>query len=166
MRDGGGCRRKPREERRNVVLEARLRGDRGWGQACILNLSSRGLLVYSDAPANPGSYVEVRRGEQVIVARVVWRRSNRIGLSSQEKLQLGEIVSGTAASAALQLTASNLAPERRKLPREDQSRLRARAGQFVAIAAFGASLAGLSYVAATAILAPAMAKVTAALHVP
>jgi hypothetical protein len=157
---------KPREERRNVVLEARLRGDRGWGQACILNLSSRGLLVYSDAPANPGSYVEIRRGEPVIVARVVWRRSNRIGLSSREKLQLGEMVSGTAASAGLQLTASNLAVERRKLSREDQSRLRARRGQFAAIAAFGACLAGLSYVAATAILTPAMSKVTAALHVP
>ena len=120
MLDGGGFTGfKAREERRNVVLQAQLLGGRGRRDACILNVSTRGLLVYSDAAASPGSYVEVRRGEQVIVARVVWRRSNRIGPSSQQKLQVGDIVSGAGASA-LQLTASSPAIERRKLPREDQ----------------------------------------------
>ena len=73
------------------MLPARMRSASGWSDACILNLSSRGLLVYSNGTANPGSFVEVRRGGQLVVARVVWRENQRIGLSSSDAVRVNDI---------------------------------------------------------------------------
>lgn len=143
----GSCGRilKPREQRRTVVLQARLRGDRGWGDACILNLSSRGLLVYSASAAPPGSVVEIRRGEQAIVARVVWRQQNRFGLQAQGEVQIEQLITGSA-SAATDAAAAGPVGDRRKRPRDaEDSRIRGRICEFAAVAGVGAVLAAAAY---------------------
>jgi len=160
------CRKgvKPRETRRTVVLQARMRSGQGWADACILNVSTRGLLVYSSSPAKPGCYVEVRRGEYAITARVMWRESGRIGLRSQDAVNLEEVISGSQASA-LQLGAPTLAAERRRFQRSHEgSRLAARLSEFVSLSLAGTALAIIAYATVAGALSAPLAKVTAALH--
>jgi hypothetical protein len=60
---------KARQERRRVLIPARIKQGAGWTDVCIRNLSPRGLLLHGQSPPRPGSYVEVRRGSYIIVAR-------------------------------------------------------------------------------------------------
>ena len=135
---------RPRELRRQVLLPARMRIGMSWSDACILNISSRGLLIRSGGPAPEGSIIELRRGDHVIVARVMWRQGPKAGLQADERLPVEEILT-IAQSASLQLTASRSPTvERRRQPRplDDHSRMRARAIEFIGTAVVGASLAG------------------------
>lgn len=164
MLDGG--RRpnfKPREDRQNVVLQARIRADGGWGDACILNLSSRGLLAYSQTPASPGTIIELRRGEQVIIAQVVWRQDRRIGLKSRDRLVIDEIISGSRA-ANLQISVPSMDLRRCRTARSlEESRTKARLGEFLSIITISAALAALGYSAVAEALSTPIARVSEAL---
>lgn len=135
-------RQRPRELRRRVVLPARLLTGAQWSDTCILNISSRGLMIHSGRVAPKDSLVELHRGEHVIVARVVWRDGARVGLQSTDRVPVDEIMSAGAANV-LRVTAGGHAIERRRKPRENRSdaRLRARTIEFVAVGAIAASLA-------------------------
>ena len=123
------------------MLPARMRSASGWSDACILNISSRGLLIYSAGRATPGSFVEIRRGTQLVVARVVWRENQRLGLSSQDLVRVEDIISNEAAAVAVQTSGFNV--ERRKVPRtSEQSRLMSRAMEFAFTIALVVALAG------------------------
>ena len=124
------------------MIPARLRNGAAWADACILNISSRGLLVHSPRGVPQGGIVELRRGEHVIVARVVWRDGTRVGLRADDRLPVDEIISLDGA-AAFQLTAPGPGqPERRKRqrPAPMDSRLRGRAMEFVSVGVIAASL--------------------------
>lgn len=160
---GVTARTKPREERRSVVLPARMCVDGVWDDACILNLSQRGLMVHSCSPAMPGSYVEIRRGGQEIVARVIWRTNNRMGLLSQRRLHVAQVISGKELPS-LQRAADTLGIERRRLLRAaDRNRVRARLAQFVAVGLVGAALASAAYAAVVESLGRSLAEVAFAL---
>ena len=154
----------PREERRRVVVQARVRSGAGWNDACILNVSSRGLLIYANCATRPGRYVELHRGEQVIVAKVVWRNNQRMGLFSNDRLPVEQIISNQAAAGAAAATAGELLVERRKRPRDpERSRERARAMEFLSLVLIGLVVAGALAAYATQTLSRPLAKVTAAL---
>jgi len=146
------------------MLPARLRAGAQWSDTCILNISSRGLLIHSARAAPEGSIIELRRGDQVIVARVMWREGARVGLQADERLPVEQIMS-LGQSKALQLTASSgAAVERRKQPRtEVDARLRGRAIEFASVAVIAASLALTIWSMASEALARPMAAVSAAL---
>src|SRR3954465_9995212 len=84
---------KSREWRRSVLLKARLRTAAGWSDACILNISSGGLLMHASRPADRGSVVEVKQGEHLIRARVMWSDGARVGLRTDEQLPVEQILS-------------------------------------------------------------------------
>lgn len=84
-----------REWRRCVRVRARINSPAGWRDASILNVSSRGLMIAAPACSDPGTWVELRGGDQVIVARVVWRKGQRAGLRSDGVLPLMDIISLT-----------------------------------------------------------------------
>src|SRR3954453_8262022 len=84
---------KSREWRRSVLLKARIRTGAGWSDACILNISSRGMLIHAIRASDRGSIVEVRQGEHVIRARVVWSDGARAGLRADERLPVEQILS-------------------------------------------------------------------------
>ena len=108
---------RPRELRRRVVLPARLRTGAQWSDACILNISSRGMMIHSGRAGPEGTRVELRRGEHVIIARVMWCDGGPAGLRSDERLPVEEIMS-LSQSSALQLVASGGdLVDRRKSPR-------------------------------------------------
>ena len=156
-----GTSHKPRELRRRVVVPARLRHGASWSDACILNISSRGLMIHSGRPMVEGTQVEVRRGDHVILARVMWRDGGRAGLRAEERVPVEEIMT-LGQSPSLQLTAANR--ERRKHPRAaDRSRLRGRAIEFAGVLTIAASLAGAALVIIEQAFARPLALVSAAL---
>ena len=155
----------PRELRRRVVLPARLRTGAQWSDACILNISSRGMMIHSGRAGPEGTRVELRRGEHVIIARVMWCDGGRAGLRSDERLPVEEIMS-LSQSSALQLVASggDLVDRRKSpRPRADDARLRGRAFEFVGVGAVAVTLALGIWGMAQQALARPLAAVEAAL---
>jgi hypothetical protein len=126
------------------MLRARMRAPFGWTDACILNVSSRGLLINASTAgaAAAGTKVELWHGEQVIVAEVVWRKGTRAGLRTDERVPVEEIMALSKAPA-LQLTAGEWPlQDRRKRPRShEENRLRSRAIEFAGTVAIAACLA-------------------------
>jgi len=155
---------RPRELRRRVVLPARLRVDSSWCDACILNISSRGLMIQVARGLPSTTDVELRRADHVIRARIVWRQGSRVGLQSDERLPVDEILSLSQAPS-LQLTASGAFVERRKQPRRiyEQSRMRARLFEFAGIAVIAGSFAIGVFVMVEQAFARPMAMIEAAL---
>ena len=141
---------KPREERQKVMIKARMRSGASWHDVCILNLSLHGAGIQAPEPPERGSYVEIRRGSHVLIARVAWSKGHRAGLRSQDPIFIQSLVAEP--NAAAQSKAPGLPVERRRAPRtvrqrHDRSRLLGRTMEFacfviaagaVALAAFGA----------------------------
>lgn len=148
------------------MLPARIRSSGGWSDACILNISSRGLLVYSNTAVEAGSTVEVRRGGQLVIARVVWRQNQRIGLCSPDPVPIDEIISDKTAAAAVISCASPVrVAERRRRPRShERSRERARAIEFIVLVLFGTAMAGGAAIYVGQALANPMARIASALE--
>ena len=143
------------------MLPARLRNGVKWSDACILNISSRGLMIYAKCFVEPGSYVELRRGGQPIVARVIWRANNRIGLCSHDRLAVEDIVRGEVVAAAVPVFSGSIRVEPRRQPQDvERSRARARAMQFLSLLLIGTALA----VAAGAIVADTLSRPAAAVQ--
>ncbi len=143
------------------MLPARVRTASGWSDACILNISSNGLLVYSNTTAEPGQFVEIRRGRQLVIARIVWRKNQRIGLWSPE-VHIQDLISDETIAAATQGRA--VAIERRTVPRDDgRSRARARAIEFGSTLAIVAAISAWAAVYVYQILSKPLATVKAAL---
>ena len=109
-----------------MVLPARMRHGAAWSDACILNVSSRGLLIHTSRQAPMGSEIELRRGEHVILARVVWRDGAKVGLRADDRVPIEEIVT-LGQSRVLQLSAGG-SVERRKSASPRRPPALARAG--------------------------------------
>jgi hypothetical protein len=152
---------RPRELRRRVILPARLHHGTSWSDACILNISSRGMLVHSARPIARDSEVEIHRGGRVIVARVIWRDGGRTGLQADERLPVEDMmILGPSPSLRLIAPASE---RRSRLRPQDHSRLRGRAIEFAGIAAIAVSLASAGLVMIEAAFARPLALIAAAL---
>jgi hypothetical protein len=156
---------KPREQRRRTMLPARMRSQSGWSDACILNISSRGLLIYSNGLAQPGTFVEVRRGGQLVIARVVWRQNQRMGLCSPDPVHVEDIIRADSAAAATVSTAPDVPTERRRIPRDpERSRDHGRAAEFIAIVLIGGALAFAAMASMQETLARPLAAVDQAMR--
>ena len=155
---------RPREWRRRVILPALVRSDGGWGNASILNISSRGFLIQASRPTPKGSTVELRHGGHVITARVVWREGARAGLATESCVPIEEIMS-LGQAPGLQLTAVARSPVDRRgyIRRHADNRIRARLFEFAAIATLSACIAGCAVAAVRDTLARPLARVGAVL---
>ena len=132
---------KTREARQKVMIRARMRSGVSWHDVCILNLSRRGLGIQAAEPPQRGTYVEICRGSQVIVARVMWAKGHRAGLHSQDAIAVQALVREDPAND--RGAAPNV--ERRRAPRSmqqrhERSRLIARTMEFACV-----GLAGLAF---------------------
>jgi PilZ domain len=153
-----------REPRISVVVPARMRVGARWSDACILNISSRGLLIRSPEGADRGSYVELRRGDQVIIGRVVWRSGARLGLRAQDRVPVEAIVTSKLALSRCTPTQHAAPVERRRVRREhEQSRLRARATEFASIVLVGVTLSAAVFSMVTGAVASPLSRVRTAL---
>ncbi|WP_070156288.1 PilZ domain-containing protein [Sphingobium phenoxybenzoativorans] len=84
---------KPREYRRPVIIEARMRSGGGWVTVCIRNISLHGLMAQTGTPPPPGTYIEIHRGAYTIVGRTVWSRGRKFGVRTQNALDVEGIIS-------------------------------------------------------------------------
>ncbi|QNN64138.1 hypothetical protein H9L12_07015 [Sphingomonas rhizophila] len=158
---------KAREERRKVLIRARMRAPDGWHDACILNVSSRGLMVQAAQPAERGTYLEIRRGAHVIVGRVVWSGKHRLGLPAQDRLPVEALISDPDAAVATPAGRS-ADGERRRSPRpagraHEGNRQWAGVMEFASIALAGAFAASLAYAAIGEALARPIATISDAI---
>jgi hypothetical protein len=142
-------------------MPARLRHGASWSDACILNISSRGLMIHSGRPLAQGTVVEICRGDYVILARVMWRDGAKAGLRAENRVPVEEIIV-LGRSPACELIAG--AGERRKRPREpDRSRLQGRALEFAGAVTIAFALAGAGLAMVQQAFARPLATVSAAL---
>ena len=136
MRGATSRNHKPRELRHRVIAAARMRRPRGWCDATILNISSRGLQIQTSWPLDEGSWVELRRGDHVIRAQVIWYKGVRAGLRSDDLLAVEEIAIGEAAPVLC--TTSDRPRHRRS---DDSHRLLGRAVEFGGVVTIAVLLA-------------------------
>jgi hypothetical protein len=138
-----------------VFVKARIRVGGSWGDVCVRDISSRGLLLQAANVPPRGSYIEVRRGRHSVVARVVWASDERFGVLAQDRISIDGFVGEPDLSTIDFNTASRAQPgfERRAAPRGsevqrlEQKLLRSR--RISSVLQF-MTLAGLGAIAATA----------------
>ena len=168
--DNKGCLQvKPREERQKVLIKVRMRNGVSWNDVCILNLSVRGLGIQAAQPPARGTIVEICRGSQVIVARVVWSKGHRAGLRSQDAIFIRAIVNEPPHGQPRSPFITEGPGERRTAPRrakqrDDRSRSMGRAFEFVFLSLFAGGLAVTAYGAVEQALAQPMSHIRAGLH--
>jgi hypothetical protein len=119
---------KSREPRRKVLVRTRIRSGAAWYDASILNISSRGMLLQAADPPVRGSYLELRRGALVIVAKVMWRESRRFGVKTQDELPIQAIVDNVAVQELGEgvRLGDRRRQERLRLPADQRSRQQGR----------------------------------------
>jgi hypothetical protein len=136
---------KAREPRHKVLVRARMQAGGGWHDTCILNVSSRGLLLQAAAPPVTGTYLEIRRGGHVIMARVMWTKTHRFGVKTQQLVRL-DAITGEAGAATPELSQrrnDRRGPAGIRLAANDRSRQRGRLIEYGFAAALAAAGAGL-----------------------
>ncbi len=144
------------------MLPARIRTSSGWGDACILNVSSRGLMIHSNRPAPRDGQVELRHAGHVIAARVMWRNGSRLGLAAEDRLPVEDIVT-LGGSTGAEVIPAGPPRERRSERINSESRVHSRALQFTSMALIGAALSLTAAGLMTEAFARPIARVAAAL---
>jgi len=132
------------------MIKARMRVGSGWRDACILDLSSRGLMIQANNPPAGGSYLELRRGRHVIIARVMWSRDRRCGLRAQDELPTEAIIAEPDQTTGPLIVAGKgrrVSPAARapRITDHERSRCRSRAWEFASLALVGVAFATLAY---------------------
>jgi hypothetical protein len=133
---------KRRHLRRKVLIPARLKQDAGWFDICIRDISARGLLVQGASPPRRGSYVEIRRGAHVIVAKVAWAKDQQFGLTTQDIVPVDALIHrpDAAAFGRSQTPSNDAQPERRAAPRVSSEQAAARSRHISAMIQYGFAL--------------------------
>jgi Flp pilus assembly pilin Flp len=132
---------KPREERRNVLIQARMRIDGKWVDVRIHNISSRGLLVQSTASPPRGTYVEIFKARHTIVARVVWSKNQRFGIHTRERLDVGALMGEVAPPKADPAPSSERRSDPRRLTAAQVTQRLERSQRISSAVEFGAIVA-------------------------
>nr|NUR37120.1 hypothetical protein [Sphingomonas sp.] len=135
-------------------MSSRIRCGARWLDARMVNVSPRGVGLTAAAPPTPGTYVEIRRGAYVIVARVVWTEGLRFGVHTQDPVPIDALTREPDSSqpAAVEGVAEPRI-ERRRAPRSisaqhQRSRIAGRALEFafLTILAFSAAFASFGLI--------------------
>lgn len=138
-----------------MLVPARMRAGEAWSDVCIRNISSFGMLLESAEPPARGTYVEIRRGPHVVVARAIWRQGERFGVRTQDKIDINGLVAANTTQpkrAADGEEVERRSPERLTVEqvaqRANRSRQISAAIQFgvIGIVALGAALLAASTV--------------------
>ena len=149
------------------MVRARMRSGVSWHDVCVLNVSRRGLGIQAAEPPSRGTYVEICKGRQVIVARVVWAKGHRAGLHAQDPIWVRELLYDSAAANDREPPPFPAA-ERRRTPRaaqqrHDASRLVSRALEFACMALAAGAFGLIAFGTVEHALAAPMSEIRAAL---
>ncbi|MBU6269156.1 MAG: PilZ domain-containing protein [Sphingomonadales bacterium] len=83
-----------REPRTRVMMQGRLRARGPEHDACLLDVSSRGLLMTADLPPPRGSFIEVRVNRHSLVGQVEWAEARRFGVVLQDRIDTDALIRG------------------------------------------------------------------------
>jgi hypothetical protein len=151
------------------MIKARMRNGASWNDVCILNLSRRGMGIQAANPPARGTYVEICRGRQSVVARVMWTKGHRAGLQSQDAIWVEALINeALAANDQAPRAESAPRPERRRAPRtpaqqHERSRHFGRAAEFACFALLAGAAATVAFGAVEQALARPLSTIRAAL---
>ena len=98
-----------RDERKMTLLRARIRGECGWSDAIISNVSRHGVGLKGGNLPDRGSFIEICSGPARVVGQVRWSSDNTCGVRTCEVVDLGFLLHG-----ASEPTKAIVAKERRK----------------------------------------------------
>lgn len=103
---------KPRKEQRTrAVMRAQLRHADGDGEASILDISTRGmLLMMANAPGR-GEFVEIVVAGHPLAGHVRWKFGKRFGVALRERISVAALLAGDSSSIRL---AASAASQRRR----------------------------------------------------
>lgn len=83
-----------RDERKMTLLKARIRGECGWSDAVISNVSRHGVALKGAKLPDRGSYIEICTGPSKVVGHVRWSSDSTCGVRTSEVLDLGLLIHG------------------------------------------------------------------------
>jgi hypothetical protein len=82
------------EERTKVLIRAALRGAGAERDACILDISSRGMLLTMADPPPHGGFVEVVAQGHELVGQVEWAKGRRFGIRFRDRINHAAYIAG------------------------------------------------------------------------
>jgi hypothetical protein len=156
---------KPREQRFEVLIPARLRWDRSWVPASVRNISSRGMMLRITKPPPKGTYVDIEVAGRLVAGRVAWSNGQACGFQLQDRIEVASLRAGRAAVMAAEATGaiSRGAPRPTADQIAEQSRRFSSLFQYGLFAAIGLATAGLLASEAYKILAAPLDAIEAKL---
>jgi hypothetical protein len=77
-----------------MVARARLRGTGPEQDACVVNVSSRGLAATAEEPPQRGEIVEIEIGGNRLIGQVKWSDMRRFGIVLRERISVVSLLSG------------------------------------------------------------------------
>lgn len=102
---------KPRSEiRTRVLIRSQLRGAGPARDACVLDVSTRGLLATCANPPKRGAFVELVIHGQALTGQVKWSNGRRFGMTLRERVSVVALVANDGGPILL--------PERRTVQRQ------------------------------------------------
>lgn len=81
-----------REHRRKVLIRAKMRAGGLPIDACIRDISSKGLMIQAKVPPPRGTYVEIITPSQTVIGRVVWGKDMRFGIIARDRIHVEMMV--------------------------------------------------------------------------
>ena len=157
-----------REKRRKVLIRAKVRAGGLPVDACIRDISSKGLMIQAKVPPPRGTYVEIVTASHTIVGRVVWGNNMRFGITTRDKLHVDMIVGERRAPAEPPQTDLRLAAAFTPSPPRDTAfrRSHAKTFEFAALILFALTMIAALGMASYQTLAQPFANVTDRLRGP
>jgi len=76
------------------MVRAQLRARNAEHEACILDISTRGLSATSAHPPTRGDYIELAVGQHNIIGQVKWSSERRFGVAFRERISVIAAISG------------------------------------------------------------------------
>lgn len=140
-----------------------MRSGAAWHDVCILNVSKRGMLLQAADPPLRGAYLEIRRGALIVVAQVMWAKTHRFGVKTQDILPVEALVADV--EVPIVGDGIRLGEQRRRprLPPEQHSRQQGRVIEYGFAAGLAIAVAGFAASQVYAVLASPAKAITAAL---
>ncbi|WP_162140542.1 PilZ domain-containing protein [Sphingomonas sp. PR090111-T3T-6A] len=143
-----------------MLIQARMRMGASWSDIVIHNISSRGMMVRTEQPPEPGTYVEIRHGMQTIVGRAVWRTVRNFGIRTQDRIDMEALASGQDSPAAQRPAPSDQRAAPDVAFRATRSRQTSALLQYILIGVVGLTAAGFAAREVYVLLTRPLATVT------